>query len=295
MAWIAAIAVGAATLAAQPAWAQPVPGVPGAPPAPAAPGAPAVPAAGAPAGAAQAAAAPPGPLGVRNFNRVTFPVLADQLSYDLHPYLQYSGDAAFTRGTAATSDFSTIGSPGTDKGVDPVQSFIHSLPPFGFETGQTTGILLPKAVTIGFDYTKFSQKEKDVSGAKALDDTAPRMLSNTYVYQAALRIYALDPTETGLNYFVGIGLGVLDGRMAVQTDAFAAKRTVSYGQSPVGSTRLGLETKGENFGIRYEIMLLKAEKVRFSENPFPGRDNFRTIDFSGTLIRLALYYHFGDR
>jgi hypothetical protein len=247
-----------------------------------APTAPAAPETAAANQAAPAAGAPGTP-----FVRLTF-LSYEQWSFVDHPYRQITGDSDFDNGRAAVSGSYLIGTPTTDAKANALTKLIHSLPPFGLEWGQTTGTFLPKAYTIGFDYYHFYQQDSQA----AQSGTVPPIATDTYLYNLSLRAFAFDPTQPGINYFVGVGLGILEGTMRAKPFSGQSAEFISFSQNPFGTTRLGLESKGSNFGFRYELLLVNADRVKLAKNPYPDGQNTKTIDFSGSIFRLSLFYQF---
>jgi hypothetical protein len=246
-----------------------------------------------PAGAARAAAPPAAPAAApgggpgATYFRLTFLGL-DQWSYVVHPYRQITGDPDFDNSRAASSELISLRPAATDSQSDALTKILHGLPPFGLEWGSATDIFLPKAYSVGVDYFHFAQHDTSA----ALHGTVPPIATDTYLYTLALRLFAFDPGKPGLNYFVGVGLGVLDGVMKARPYAGQDAQFIKFAQNPFGTTRLGLEAKGDNLGFRYELLLVNADRVHLDKNPYPGATE-KMINFSGAIIRLALFYHFG--
>jgi hypothetical protein len=245
-----------------------------------------VPAPGAP--AAPAAAAPAAFTGPEVNLRLTF-VMLDQYSYQLHPYYQITGDAGFRNGKAPSSFFFTIGTRKTDEGANFVNRFLHSLPPFGVEGVMALDVPFPRGFSYGFDYFVFPQE--DVDAARGVTTIIP-IVADTYLYNLSLRFYFFNPNDPGVNYFVGLGLGILEGKMRAAPFANQDAEIISYSQSPIGTTRMGLESKGDNWGFRYELVLVNADKVGLGKNPYPAGKKKTEIDFSGAIVRLALFHQF---
>jgi hypothetical protein len=245
------------------------------------PGAPAA----APGAAAAAPAAPAGGPG-GTFTRFTFLTL-DQWSFVTHPYEQITGDGDFKTSRAAAGGSFSLGGAPTDANANSLTKLIHNLPPFGFEWGRSTDVFLPKAFTVGFDFYHFYQFDTNA----ARHGSVPPIATDTFLYNACVRVFAFDPTKPGINYFLGVGLGILEGTMRAKPYSGQSAEFVSYSQNPFGTTRMGLDAKGENFGFRYELLLVNADRVNLAKNPYPG-STLKTIDFSGAIIRLGLFYEF---
>ena len=117
---------------------------------------------------------------------------------------------------------------------------------------------------------------------------------DAYLYTSALRFYFFDPNAPGVNYFFGFGLGILNGTIKVPVQS-GEPIYVDFGQSPVGTYRMGLEGRGDNWGFRYELMVLNASEVTLGQNPYDylgNGPNPTVIDFSGSLVRLSLFRQF---
>lgn len=223
------------------------------------------------------------------FARLTF-FAVDQWSFVTHPYFQITSDTDFKGGRAAAGGSLTVGPAATDVNSGLLTKALHGMPSFGFEWGRGTEIFLPKAFSIGFDYYHFYQFDTNAASS----GTVPPIATDTYLYNASLRFFAFDPTKPGINYFVGIGVGILDGTMRAKPFTGQSAEFIHYSQNPFGTTRLGLEAKGDNLGFRYELLLVNADRVNLDKNPYTGAAP-KTIDFSGVIIRLALFWEFGQQ
>lgn len=234
----------------------------------------------------QPQAAPPG----NTFNRL---VLLDftQYSYKQHPFLQITGDSDFRNGQSV-SFFSSISTPTTASGENFLEKAIHSLPPFSIEAGTSLELVFPRTVSVAFEYVRLSQTDKDALNTSKSVVTIPRITMDTYYYNVLLRAYAFDANEPGINYYLGVGLGILDGKFLALPFQGAQKETVRFGESPIGMQHFGLEWMGEEFGMRYEIRIVNSRKVRLESNPYIGQSAVRTINFSGTMTKFSLIYQF---
>jgi hypothetical protein len=236
----------------------------------------AVPAAAAPAG---------GPAGDGNFYRLGFFTL-DLLAFKQHPFFQLTGNGNFDNGKGATNTTLTVGDPSSDKNTFLLLQWLHSLPSFYAEGGKTFDLFLPKAITFGVDSFRFSQKDVQA----AVSGTVPPIQMDVWLYEFGVRAFAFDPTQPGINYYVGLALGILQGELTAQPFAGQSPQIIDFGQTPTGSLIMGLEAKGNNFGLRYELQLFNATQVKFTSNPYQGSPT--TIDFSGSITRLAVFYQF---
>lgn len=249
----------------------------------------------APAAAPAAPAAPAGPPGAGliqgDIETRLHLVLIDQMSYTIHPFFQITEDSGYSGGRATTSGFYRIGTREVDEETSGLNRVLHALPPFGIEGVMAVDLPFPRGFGFGFDFSPLIQTDSDAADAGSV--TAIRM--GAFYYSAALRFYFFDPTSDGVNYFVGLGLGLLEGTIKVPYSDGTADY-IAFSQYPVGSTRLGLETRGESLGFRYELMVLNAEEVELDSNPYPDVDGDgvtpTTIDFSGALVRLSLFFQF---
>jgi len=248
--------------------------------APAAPAAPAVPAAPPP-----GAAAPAGAPGAYFFRLGILTV--NQYAFTNHPFYQITGNSAFANGKGTTSSSFNFGAYESDHNADTLVQLIHSLPPFYLEAGKPVDLFLPKAVTLGFDYYAFSQSGKDASGGQSV----PPIKMDMWLYQLGVRGYAFDPTQPGINFYLGLGFGFLQGNLTAEPPGSQTNKVIGFYQFPTGSLLFGIDVKGDNFGLRYELNSVSAKQVSLKPNPYTGRAP-TAIDFSGSLIRLALFYQF---
>lgn len=217
-------------------------------------------------------------------------VLLDQLSYETHPYYQITEDSAYENGKASSSFIYSTGIRRTDVGASTVEKIIHALPPFGIEGIRSLNI--PFLGGLGFGLDSFVFADADTEAASGAG-TVTAIATDTYIYTATLRFYFFNPMEPGINFFIGLGVGYLDGTM--EAPFTSGTEYSSYSQSPVGTQRMGLENKGDNWGFRYEIIFLKADEVTFSSNNYDEAGNGpnpTVIDYSGTIVRMGLYLQF---
>lgn len=224
--------------------------------------------------------------------RIQF-VLIDQLSYQVHPFYQITEDPGYAKGKAASAFIFKVGQRRTDEQANVLEKMIHALPPFGFEGVMTMEwpLVIPRGIGIGFDFSPLSQV--DTAAARGVS-TVTAIEMDTYYSSAALRFYVFDPNQPGVNYFFGMGLGRLDGRIKVPLAGGGADY-LRFSQGAVGSYRMGLEGRGDSWGVRYELMILNADSVQLSSNPYDYNGdgpNPTKIDYSGTLVRLSMFTQF---
>jgi len=219
--------------------------------------------------------------------------LIDQMSFTAHPFYQITEDGSYVNGRAAGATAFTFGVRESDSDASFLTRLVHALPPFGIEGLTNTGLFLPRGIGLGFDYSPLSQRDAEATNGQA-GVTPIRM--DLYYYSSVLRFYIFDPNEPGLNYFVGFGLGFIEGKIIAQQAVGAPEQKLSLSQSAVGSKRLGLETRGDNWGVRYEISVVNADEVTLDSNPYldlqGNGPNATAIDMSGTLVRISMFYHF---
>jgi hypothetical protein len=247
--------------------------------------------------AAPAEAPPPGPEGPpaaaaagAQFYRISV-LEFSQFAYRNHPFLQITGDSDFKNGDAVSA-VSSVQTPRTAQDENLLLKGIHSLPPFGVESVVGMDLFFPKAVSIGFDYTRFSQTDTQALDTTKAVVTIPRIQMDHYMYSVLAKAYAFPVNEPGMNFFAGLGLGILEGKFQAVPYAGARERTVSFSQTPTGLSTFGVEALGENWGLRYEIRVVRAREVKLEENPYLNQSSVTKVDFSGTLIKVALFYQF---
>lgn len=215
-------------------------------------------------------------------------VLFDQMSYKVHPFQQITNDSDFKDGRAPLGSSIEAGVQPSDEKADIFQQFIHALPPFGYDYVRPVDLPFPRGVGFSFDHFVFSQTDKNAVRGSA---SIPPIKMDTYLYQGGLKFFAFDPSQPGLNYFFGIGLGALFGKMTADPYVDKDPVVVQFSQTPIGSTRMGLESKGDNFGFRYELLVLAADETHLRRNPYPDQETTH-LDFSGSIIRIALFWEF---
>lgn len=256
----------------------------------------ALPAAPAPAAGGQAFGGPGFglDLGV-TFTRFHF-LVYEQYSYALHPFYQMTGVREYQSGNGSKGGSGTVGATPTDRDASFFEEAIHAMPALGLEIGTTLDIAAPRSVSIGFDYGHFRQTDSDAV------EEAPQSVENylalysrfqmdSYFYAIPVRFYLFDASQPGLNLFLGLSVGNLNGNLLwaqPQQDViipFSSPQTV-------GTTRMGVELNGASFGARFEMIRVNAQNVQLAQNPFPDRSLFRQIDFSGSILRISTFFWF---
>jgi hypothetical protein len=212
------------------------------------------------------------------------------MAYRDHPFYQMTGDSDFNQGQAGTGNSwqferATGGAEG-----DILNSVLGYLPSFGIEYARGIDFPFPRGVSFGLDHVQISQTDREaIDQATGTVTLSGRASMDTTYDIGVVRFFAFDPAEQGINYFVGVGLGMVNGVLEAKP-AGGSQEVVTLYQAPVGMTRFGIEANGENFGFRYEISLVNADEVRMSKNPYTGLGSVKTIDFTATLIRIAIQY-----
>ncbi len=213
----------------------------------------------------------------------------DEQTFDIHPYFQITGQSAYSNGMAGAGGTTYFGSPPSDKNAGALAVALHSLPPFGIEYGRSLDLFLPKGISIGYDYFYIPQTAAGV----AKSGTVLPIASDTYLYNFSGRLYAFDPAKPGLNYYFGLGMGVLEGTLTAQPFVGQEPQYINYTDTQIGFTVLGLEAKGNHWGARYELWVINAANVKLASNPYPAPSSgTTTLDFSGSIVRIALFYQF---
>ena len=216
----------------------------------------------------------------------------DQYSFDTHPFFQITEDPGFSSASAPVTFINDLGIRNTDEEANVLTKLVHALPPFGIEGVMPLNIPFPRGFGIGFDSAVFSQSEIDAAEGVA---TIIPITMDLFFYSITGRFYFFNPNEPAVNFFLGASLGTIQGKVRAAPFVGQAAEFISFSQSPVGATRMGLEARGDNIGFRYELILVNAESVTLSKNPYPGTDNNpstspTTLIFNGTILRASLYY-----
>jgi len=234
--------------------------------------------------------APGGGLGPMS-TRLVFSVL-DQYSYKVHPFYQLTGDPGYLPGKAGGSSSIFLSARNTTSEEAPLIRMFHSIPPFSVEGVRALDIFFPKGIGLTFDHNVFSQQDVDAGneGAAVLP-----LAMDTYMYLPGFKFFAFDPTAPGLNYFFGIAVGRLEGKVLYPgyydiAAVYHAPEAVGFGKTGVGIQRLGLETKGDNMAFRYELMFVRAREIALS-TPYPTKTK-KVMEMSGTIVRISFFYEF---
>lgn len=258
---------------------------------PAFPQQPAAPFGAAPAVPAAAGAGVPGDG--PDFTKALF-LSFEQYSFSDHPFSQLTGTTEFDESSAGTGGTVVFGTPESDRDENVLAQLLHALPPFSLEFGWHTDFGFPKSISVGVDFIHVAEKDEEaISNAGITTAGLSRFEMDTYYIGIPVRFYGLPANQEGINFFAGFSLGVVSGNLLVRNaDPSVIDKIVSFSQSGVGAARVGLDVMGKRFGMRYELFLLRASGVSFSENPFPGRSAETTLNFSGTILRVGAIYLF---
>ena len=191
--------------------------------------------------------------------RLTF-FTYDQMAYIEHPFYQITGDGDYKGAHGGIGGTFRVETPETDTQAGGLEKILHSLPAFAVEWVWQADLAFPSGLSVGLDYSRISLADKQaLSGKSGVE--VPRITMDTYYYAVPIRLFVFDPTEPGINYFVGVSLGLLNGKIAARPYSGATTEIITFNQSPYGSTRLGLEATGDNYGFRYEMRLVNADEV----------------------------------
>lgn len=219
----------------------------------------------------------------------------DLYSYQVHPFKTLTGEAAFDKSFGANGTSGDFGRPDSDKESNFLDQALHILPPFRLDYSWGLNFTFIKGIGIGLDYVHLFQTDTvALEGAITFANPLPRFEMDTYLLSIPLRFYVFDPTEPGINFFLGLSLGVINGNLLVRADANAGtpEQVIHFSQGPVGTTRMGLEMMGEGVGFRFELTLVNAREVTFESNPFPGQSAVTTVDMSGSILQLTFLLRF---
>ena len=222
-------------------------------------------------------------------------VLLDQFSFVQHPFFQVTKEldpVGYGDARAAGANMFTAGERLTDMEASAAEKIAHALPPFGLEWVTGFPIPFPRGMGIGFDHFVFPMVDAQV--ARGVSTVLPIKM-DTYMYNLALFGYAFDPREPGLNFFLGMGIGSLEGKLMAEPFAGIDPVIIPFAQRPANSLRMGVETMGQNWGFRYELVVVKAKRVELASNPYCSPtpcDGQTQLNFSGTIMRIAFNYQF---
>lgn len=216
----------------------------------------------------------------------------DQHSYKVHPFKTLTGDDQFDQNISANGSTGLFGTPDTDGDEDFFNQALHTLPPFRLDYNFALPYTFPKGVGVGVDYVHLRQKDTDAAvGILDLSNIGARLTMDTYILSVPVRFYGFDPHQPGINYFVGFSLGFLNGNLLSEdTTGSGTTEIISFSESPVGMTRMGIEVMDENFGGRFELTMLNAGEVEFDSNSFPNGGGVTTVDMSGTMLQMTVLW-----
>ena len=214
----------------------------------------------------------------------------DQYSYQIHPFKTLTGDTQFDENIAANGTTGDLGTPATDGEEDFISRALHTLPPFRLDFNWGLNFVFPRGIGVGVDYVHVSQTDAEATtGALDISNIGARLTMDTYILSFPVRFYGFDPREPGINFFFGLSLGFINGNLLVEdATGTGTNQILSFSESPVGSTRMGIEVMGETFGGRFELTMLNAGEVEFDSNPFTGQSAVTTVDMSGILLQLTM-------
>ena len=213
---------------------------------------------------------------------------SDQWAFNMHPFFSLTREGVYKKSNSPASNSLFIGSRITDTSPKPNLSkqILHVFPPFGIERIFPT-TFFPRGIGVQFGHYALGQDSTD-----ALDEDPTfqnQVKMNLYVYTLLFDFYIYNPIEAGINYFFGVGAGSLEA--VFLATPFNTRTTKFTLRESVGITRLGLEVKGQTWGLRYALSHLKFDEVEIKSNPYSNNTN-TLIDLNGTLFRIALFRQF---
>jgi len=216
-------------------------------------------------------------------------VLLEQYSFVLHPFYQMTGDPGFSNGKAASAFIFNIGTKDTDQNTNFILKALHALPPFGLEGVSKLDLKFLGGIGVGYDHFVYTMVDTEV--AYGVPSVIP-IQADFYIENAVLRFYLFNPDEPGANFFFGTGVGMLNGVFKASPYAGQEPQYIDFSQNIMGTWRWGLESKGDNWGFRYELIIVGANEVVIgAENPYPG-SSASVLNFSGTIVRMNLFTQF---
>ena len=214
----------------------------------------------------------------------------DLYSYQVHPFKTLTAEPAFDKTFGANGTSGDFGSPDSDKDSNFLDQALHVLPPFRLDYSWGLNFAFLRGVSVGLDYVHLFQTDTvALEGAVTFTNPLPRFEMDTYLISIPVRFYAFDPTQPGINFFLGLSLGVINGNLLVRADSTLGtpEQVIHFSQGPIGTTRMGLEMMGEDIGFRFELTLVNAREVTFESNPFPGQSAVTTVDMSGSILQMT--------
>jgi len=233
------------------------------------------------------------PLQRKETSRI-YMLVYDQYSYKSHPFFQLTGVSEFEEGKAATGGTGNVGNRESDADSNFLLKAIHMLPPFAYEQHfPTTEMEYPKSFSIGLDYSKTSQTDKDAYKKlpAASSPFLPRFEMDSYLLSLVVRAFLFPSESPGVNIFMGYSLGSLHGNLLSRGTGAGGADTISrFSKSPANAFRLGVDVRGDIFGGRFEMINFLGGDTNFSDNPFPGQTAVTSIDMSSFIIRIAGYW-----
>jgi len=201
--------------------------------------------------------------------------------FNEHVYEQYTGDKAFADGGPVEASI-----------VDENCIVLNSIPcfpgNFNYEAiipGANLGASFLGAISLGFEYAKFSATSKSIHPDKE-DLIDLKLDMNLYVGE--LKFYFFDPLDIGGNGFIGLGYGILQGKFTgnnIKPGEFNAT---------ISQVHIGGDFSLGALGFRFEFRPIFADNVHVSEDPFNQSNEGDGIDinFSGIITVMAAYYRF---
>jgi len=223
--------------------------------------------------------------------RVAFPTIGT-MSYRSHPFYQISGESTYNVSKGATLQVFSSTVPSTSRKQALGIQLWHMLPSTHVELAWKTGIFFPTGFSLSYHYTHGYEDTYRFIAQKEIPYTISPMTMDTYYHQAILRVFAFNPQEKGLNYFLGVGVGLLEAQLETTPVRQSTTYLIELRQYPIGTIITGMEVNGNTVGYRMEIVTVNAKEVQLAINPFPNRSEITKIDFTGSMLRIMMHYKF---
>lgn len=176
------------------------------------------------------------------------------------------------------------------------------VPPFSVERLLPSDFLI-SGISLMFYHTSYYEDDELILGNKAEEDLSQipivRMKTHFELFTISVHPFT-DPSEEGVDFYLGIGSGIVHGayeggfRARAENDYVRTTEIKSY-QGPAGVLRrMGIDINGETFGFRFAIIVLdrKAVVMKGDDNIFYGNpltpDALEEISFTGVILRIGL-------
>ena len=183
-----------------------------------------------------------------------------------------------------------------------LEPLLRRMPPFSVEYVIPLDFFFIRGASFMYYHVSVNQFDEELtSNSTTALSRIPLIRMITYFDFATASVHFFNPAAEGVDIFVGASMvnvaGVYEGgfRPRLENNFVETTRIKNFSVFPVFMRRIGIDTNGEFFGLRFTMYLFNRENL-IKDNVFFGNpltpNAKKNIDFEGLLLRTALTFRF---